>query len=135
MDESPIRSLARGLAVLRTMNSAQRWSLHTLHRELKLPKPTLFRILQALQAEGYVRADVTRGHYMLTAKVCELSAGYTEQSRVIAAGGFAAASSVLQTSPMGRGFQFPPGEAGPSTWARHRPLSDTRLQRGDRRRL
>ena len=86
MDESPIRSLARGLAVLRTMNSAQRWSLHTLHGELRLPKPTLFRILQALQAEGYVRADVVRGHYMLTAKVCELSAGYTEQSRVIAAG-------------------------------------------------
>ena len=43
MDESPIRSLARGLAVLRTMNSAQRWSLHTLHGELKLPK---YRVTQ-----------------------------------------------------------------------------------------
>jgi IclR family transcriptional regulator, mhp operon transcriptional activator len=86
MDESPIRSLARGLAVLRTMNRAQRWSLHQLHGELNLPKTTLFRILQALQGEGYVRADVARSQYMLTAKVCELSGGYTEQSRVIAAG-------------------------------------------------
>lgn len=86
MDESPIRSLARGLAVLRTMNRAQRWSLHQLHGELNLPKTTLFRILQSLQGEGYVRADVARGQYMLTAKVCELSGGYTEQSRLIAAG-------------------------------------------------
>lgn len=68
------------------MNRAQRWSLHQLHGELKLPKSTLFRILETLRHEGYVHADVARGQYSLTAKVVELAAGYTEQSRVVAAG-------------------------------------------------
>lgn len=86
MEDAPIRSLARGLAVLRTMNRAQRWSLHQLHGELGLPKTTLFRILEALQHAGYVHADIARGQYSLTAKVRELSAGYTEQSRIVAAG-------------------------------------------------
>ena len=85
-DESPIRALSRGLAVLRAMNRAQRWSLRELQLELKLPKTTLFRILEALRHEGYVQSDVVRGQYMLTAKVCELAAGYTEQARVVAAG-------------------------------------------------
>ncbi len=82
----PIRALARGLAVLRAMNQAQRWSLHDLHGELKLPKTTLLRILQTLQYEGFVQADVVRSQYMLTARVRELSGGYTEQARVVAAG-------------------------------------------------
>ena len=86
MDEVPIRALARGLSVLRTMNCAQRWSLHELHVNLKLPKTTLLRILQTLQHEGFVKADVARGQYMLTARVRELSGGYTEQARVVAAG-------------------------------------------------
>jgi IclR family transcriptional regulator, mhp operon transcriptional activator len=86
LDEVPIRALARGLAVLRAMNRAQRWSLHELHGELKLPKTTLLRILQTLQHEGFVQADVARGQYMLTARVRELSGGYTEQARVVAAG-------------------------------------------------
>lgn len=85
-DESPIRALSRGLAVLRVMNRAQRWSLHALHEALGLPKSTLFRILEALRHDGYVVADVARGQYMLTARVRELSGGYTEQSRVVAAG-------------------------------------------------
>lgn len=86
MDDAPIRALARGLAVLRVMNRAQRWSLHQLHAELGLPKSTLFRILQTLQHEGFVRVDVARGQYMLAARVLELSGGYTEQARVVAAG-------------------------------------------------
>lgn len=86
MADDTIRALARGLAVLRTMNRAQRWSLHQLHLELDLPKTTLFRILETLRQEGYVHADVVRGQYSLAAKVGELADGYTEQSRVVAAG-------------------------------------------------
>jgi IclR family mhp operon transcriptional activator len=86
MPETPLRSLSRGLAVLRLMNRAQRWSLHALHLETRLPKSTLFRILAALQHEGYVQADIASAQYRLTAKVRELADGYTEQARVIAAG-------------------------------------------------
>jgi IclR family mhp operon transcriptional activator len=86
MNEMPLRSLSRGLAVLRLMNRAQRWSLHALHLETRLPKSTLSRILAALQHEGYVQADVASAQYMLTSRVRELADGYTEQARVIAAG-------------------------------------------------
>ncbi len=86
MDESLIRSVARALAVLRLMNTAQRWTIHELHGQTHLPKSTVFRILATLQQEGYVQVDPVRGHYTLRAKVRELSAGYSEQSRVVAAG-------------------------------------------------
>lgn len=68
------------------MNTEQRWSIHDLHLRTQLPKSTLFRILATLQHEGYVQTDPARGQYMLTGKVRELSAGYSEQSRIMAAG-------------------------------------------------
>ncbi len=84
--DDQIRAIARGLAVLRVMNTAQRWTLHDLHLQLGLAKSTLFRVLATLQHEGYVRVDVARGQYTLTGKVRELSAGYTEQSELVARG-------------------------------------------------
>jgi len=86
MDDTQIRSVSRALAVLRLMNTAQRWTLHELHQRLALPKSTLFRILATLQADGYVRADVARGQYTLSGKVRELGGGYTEQAQIVAAG-------------------------------------------------
>lgn len=86
MDDTRIRAVARALEVLRLMNTAQRWTLHDLHGQTRLPKSTLFRILATLHQEGYVRIDPARGSYSLSPKVRELSAGYSEQSRVVAAG-------------------------------------------------
>lgn len=85
-DDGLIRSVSRAFAVVRLMNTAQRWTLHALHVHTGLPKSTLFRILSTLQAEGYVHADPAGGSYMLGAKVRELSAGYSEQSEVVQAG-------------------------------------------------
>jgi IclR family mhp operon transcriptional activator len=86
MGEIHIRSVTRALAVLRLMNSAQRWTLHELHEQTQLPKSTLFRVLATLKHEGYVQVDPLRGQYTLRAKVHELSAGYSEQSKVVNAG-------------------------------------------------
>jgi IclR family transcriptional regulator, mhp operon transcriptional activator len=86
MEENLIRAVARALAVLRLMNTAQRWTLHELHGQTRLPKSTLFRVLATLQHEGYVQVDPARGQYTLSAKVHELSAGYSEQSKVVNAG-------------------------------------------------
>jgi IclR family mhp operon transcriptional activator len=86
LNDNQIRSVARALAVLRMMNTAQRWTIHELHAGLGLPKTTLFRILATLQTEGYVQADVARGQYTLTRKVGELGGGYTEQAEIISAG-------------------------------------------------
>lgn len=86
MEENQIRAVARALSVLRLMNTAQRWTLHELHQRLALPKTTLFRILSTLQSEGYVQADIARGHYALTRNVRELGGGYTEQAEIVSAG-------------------------------------------------
>jgi IclR family mhp operon transcriptional activator len=86
VSDAPIRSVVRALAVLQTMNTAQRWTLHDLHLALKLPKSTLFRILDTLAHEGYVKADAAPGHYTLKAKVKRLSDGFAEQSQVVEAG-------------------------------------------------
>ncbi|MBN9009232.1 MAG: helix-turn-helix domain-containing protein, partial [Rhizobiales bacterium] len=50
-----IRSTSRGLAVLRAMNARMHSTLADLHRDTGLPKPTVFRILETLRDEGYVR--------------------------------------------------------------------------------
>lgn len=84
--DDSIRAVSRALAVLRLMNTAQRWTIHDLHQRLALPKSTLFRILATLQGDGYVQADVARGQYTLTGKVRELGGGYTEQAQIVAAG-------------------------------------------------
>lgn len=83
MAEDRIRAIARALAILRAMNERETWSLHGLHLRVGLPKSTLFRILQTLQAEGYVRAEERTGSYCLTAKVRDLGNGYTERSRLV----------------------------------------------------
>ncbi len=86
MTEEPIRAIARSLLLLRTMNAKQKSSLNDLHLQTGLPKSTIFRILRTLQHEGYVRTEGDAGFYRLTAKVHELSAGYTEKSLVVDVG-------------------------------------------------
>lgn len=86
MAEDPIRAISRALLLLRTMNTAQKSSLHELHLQTRLAKSTVFRILRTLQQEGYVRAEGDAGFYRLTARVQELGAGYTEKSLVVDVG-------------------------------------------------
>jgi IclR family mhp operon transcriptional activator len=78
-----IRSIARALSLLRLLNAKSAYSLHDLHLASGLPKPTVFRILMALECEGYVANDGRRGDYRLTSKVRELAAGYTEKSLIV----------------------------------------------------
>lgn len=52
-DSESIRSLARGLEVLRILQSRAGATLHELHVALGLPKPSLLRILATLEASGF----------------------------------------------------------------------------------
>jgi IclR family mhp operon transcriptional activator len=78
-----IGPVVRALEVLRAMNHQPQNTLLGLHHATGLPKSTLHRLLATLRREGYVRIDVVRGRYTLTAKVRELSEGYTEQEGVV----------------------------------------------------
>ncbi len=65
------------------MNGRMHSTLAELHRDTGLPKPTVFRILETLRAEGYVRDVDGRGSYQLTGKVRELSDGCSERLRIV----------------------------------------------------
>lgn len=86
MKDDPIRAVGRVLAVLKAMNAEPSTSLHQLHLELGLPKATLSRLLGTLIAEGYVQAEGVAGRYRLTARVQELSSGYTQRSSIVDVG-------------------------------------------------
>jgi len=79
----PHRSAARLLRVLRALNEHPFCRLAELHEVTQLPKPTLLRLLGTLEDEGYVRFDRNTSIYVLSAKVLELSAGYTRANLLI----------------------------------------------------
>jgi IclR family transcriptional regulator, mhp operon transcriptional activator len=78
----PIRSVVRALELLRAMNESREYSLRQLHERTGLPKPTLFRLLATLREIGYITADPPAG-YRLTAKIRDLTYGYTDRSLVV----------------------------------------------------
>ncbi|MCC7167884.1 MAG: helix-turn-helix domain-containing protein [Rhodospirillales bacterium] len=77
-----VRSLVKGLAVLRALNEHAPARIATLVAATGLPKPTLIRILNTLLAEGYV-APVPKsdgGGYQPTPKVRLLSGAFAQGS-------------------------------------------------------
>jgi IclR family mhp operon transcriptional activator len=81
-----IRSVSRALALIRLLNQREVWDLHSLHKIARLPKPTVYRLLNTLRQAGYVQSDRGRGEYRLTERVQELAAGYTEKSLLVEIG-------------------------------------------------
>ncbi|MDO4723308.1 MAG: DNA-binding transcriptional regulator [Comamonadaceae bacterium] len=76
----PIESLRRGLAILQSLNQAPtgRASISTISRATGLHRTTVRRMLETLQAEGYVRRNQSNEHYSLNRKVRLLSDGFTD---------------------------------------------------------
>jgi IclR family mhp operon transcriptional activator len=58
-----LRSLERGLRVLKALQGAPGLSLGALHEATALPKPTLLRILATLERAGMVRRRLADGRY------------------------------------------------------------------------
>ena len=52
--EERVRSLARGLAILRFVNAAGDTRVSEIAAELKLPRPSVYRLLHTLEEEGYI---------------------------------------------------------------------------------
>lgn len=58
-----IRSLARGLQLLRHLQEMRGATLHDLHQQLQLPKATLLRLLRTLEENGYAWRALNDGRY------------------------------------------------------------------------
>jgi IclR family mhp operon transcriptional activator len=72
----PIRSLSRGLAVLRAINRGSSLSMMEIARSSEVPYPTACRIVQTLLHEGVIEREPARKRYRPTALVQTLAHGF-----------------------------------------------------------
>ena len=64
-----IRSLERGLKVLQVLQDSPIASLHGLYEATGISKPALLRILQTLEASGFVARRLADGHYRISSNL------------------------------------------------------------------
>jgi IclR family transcriptional regulator, mhp operon transcriptional activator len=68
-----IRSLERGLQVLKALNASPISSLQDLYRLTRIPKPTLLRILLTLEQAGVVSRRLADGRYRVSSSLTRLT--------------------------------------------------------------
>jgi IclR family mhp operon transcriptional activator len=81
--DQELRSLKRGLKVLALLNQIETVVVSELARRLELPRTTAERILMTLASEGYVERLPNDARYRLSAKVCNLARGFSEDNWII----------------------------------------------------
>lgn len=75
---SGVRSLERGLALLVAMNRRKLPSVVELANDTRLPRPTIYRLLETLESAGFVQQSRPSQRYCLTSRVRALSDGFAE---------------------------------------------------------
>lgn len=68
-----IRSLERGLKVLESLQETPISSLHDIHRQTQIPKPSLLRILHTLERAGLVSRRLADGRYRISTNLSHLA--------------------------------------------------------------
>ncbi len=81
----PINVVLRALQILRALNQQPVSSVDVIHKHTGIPKPTIVRLLQTLQADGLVRRAPQYGAYHLTSEVKALVSGYHSEPRIVEA--------------------------------------------------
>jgi IclR family mhp operon transcriptional activator len=81
----PVNVVVRALQVLRALNRQPVSTLDALHKQTAIPKPTIVRLLQTLEAEGLVRRAPQYGAYYLTSEVTALASGWHHEPRIVQA--------------------------------------------------
>lgn len=82
-----VRALRRGLAVLRHINACGSTSAAEIARALSIPRPTVYRLLQTLEEEGYVAFSASSTQVRVTRLAASLGDGYAAQARICQAAG------------------------------------------------
>ena len=78
-----IRSISRGLAVLRAVNRCRPASLTDIAREVGIPYPSVCRIVQTLINEGLIERIPNSKRYRPTVMVRALSSGYQAEDELV----------------------------------------------------
>ena len=79
MTYKQISSLDRGLKVLEYLNTVRAATAHAIATELKLPRPTVYRILETLEEHGLLYRSASDSVFRLTSAVRHLSEGFTDE--------------------------------------------------------
>ncbi len=78
-----IRSVERAIDLLQALNRRPLSTLHDLHRDTGLPKPSILRILRTLEAKGLAAQSASYGSYQLLGRVKSLASGFHHEPRVV----------------------------------------------------
>ena len=78
----PIRALIRGLDALTVLNSRDGATVSEVAHEIRLPRTTVYRILETLCGAGFVFRDESDDRYRLTIRVRALSGGFDDDAWV-----------------------------------------------------
>lgn len=81
----PINVVLRALQILRALNRQPVSSVAVIHGHTGIPKATIVRLLQTLEADGLVRRAPQYGSYYLTSEVTALTSGYHSEPRIVEA--------------------------------------------------
>ncbi len=81
-DRGTTQSLKKGLVVLKALNEKDDISVLALSKLTKIPRPTLYRLLNTLKELGYVTTRPKGDTYQLTILVRALSEGYSDEAWV-----------------------------------------------------
>ena len=77
-----VRSLERGLALLRLVNEEGGIKPAVAAKLLQLPRPTAHRLLETLEELGYVRRSASDSRFLVTVQARRLSGGYDADARL-----------------------------------------------------
>jgi IclR family mhp operon transcriptional activator len=78
-----IRSVERAIDVLQALNRRPLSTLHDLHRETGLPKPSIVRLLRTLESKGLAAQSSSYGTYQLLGGVKSLASGFHHEPLII----------------------------------------------------
>ena len=78
-DSFSVRSLERGLDILRVLNHHNGLTVTETAELVELPRPTSFRLLRTLERLGYIFRDDSDKKFRLTSQVRTLSHGFDEE--------------------------------------------------------
>jgi len=81
----PLRGAVRTLEVLRAVNDTSGAGVSALAQRTRIPRPSLYRILETLCALGYVQRRADGEGYAPTILVRSLSDGFSDETWVRAA--------------------------------------------------
>ena len=75
--DTGVQSLRRGLQVLAEISATSGVRAAELARRLGLPRPTVYRLLETLEEEGFVNRSASDNRFRVTLRASSLGAGYS----------------------------------------------------------